>query len=149
MSQTAATPVLDREVRRARPLAAVGKCYLVGRRHMLFEMSDEQQLQIRDVYDETGFVNEQCYSLELFGVYTDLPTAKDEASRYENGFWMELPVGASLGNELKRYRPEGHPSSSSDSWYLETSPGLEFVERQVVVEFATVFSRVMQLASNS
>jgi hypothetical protein len=135
------------EARRVRPLAAVSQGYLVFRRHMLSEMTEEQQAKIREAYDGTGFVAEGCYSLEIFGFYTDLGMAECEA-RLQGGSWLEVPVNCSLPDELGRHRPEGHPGSISDEWYQKTNPGMEQVSRQDVLILGEILSRCIKLAES-
>jgi len=109
--------------RRAPVLAAVDEGYLVYRRRPLSEMSDEQKLRICEAYNQTGFVAENCYTFEVFGFYTDLSTAIEEAES-KHGSWMEVTVNHSLPNELGRYKPGGNPGSPSDEFFQRTNPGL-------------------------
>jgi hypothetical protein len=135
----------ERLERKAPCLAAVDKGYLVFRRHLLTEMSPECQQKIRETYDATGFVNESCYSFEIFGFYTDFTLARDVAAE-KKGSWMEVPVNSSLPDLLGRYRSQGNPGSDSEKWYEETNPGAEPVCRDSILELATIFSRCMHLA---
>ncbi len=145
---SSAAVALEEREHRARPLVAVGVGYLVFRRHLLCEMTPECQAKIREAYNDTGFVNEDCYSFEIFGFFTDFAIAEEIAAE-KKGQWLEVPMNSSLPNELGRYRPQGSPGSESEVWYQRTNPDAEVVCRTSIVELAKIFSRCMNLAKST
>lgn len=107
--------------RRLPALAAVEVGFLVGRRRPIDDLPPEKQEQIRQAYEETDFCSDTC--LEMFGFYTDLKAAEEQASLYPGGFVMSLPVNGSLPDELGRYGIQ-LSNSPNGRRLAETSPGL-------------------------
>ena len=107
--------------RRLPALAAVEVGYLVGRRKPIDDLPLEKQEQIRQAYQDTAFCSDTC--LEMFGFYTDLEAAEEEASLYPGGFVMSLPVNGKLPDELGRYGIQ-LSNSPNGKRLAETSPGL-------------------------
>jgi len=107
--------------RRIPSLAAVEVGYLVGRRRPIDDLPPEKQAQIRKAYEDTDFCSETC--LELFGFYTDLSAAQEQAARHPGGLVMSLPVNGSLPDELGRYGVQ-YSNSTNGKRLEETSPGL-------------------------
>jgi hypothetical protein len=109
-------------------------------------MTEEQQQKIREAYFETGFVAENCYSFEVFGFYSDLGTAIQEA-KDKQGSWMEVTVNSSLPKDLGVYLPHGNPGSKSEEFYERTSPGMEMVPRHDLICAALRMEGLCELAS--
>ncbi len=107
--------------RRLPALAAVEVGYLVGRRRPIDDLPLEKQEQIRRAYEDTDFCSDTC--LEMFGFYTDLCAAEEQAARYPGGYVMSLPVNGSLPDELGRYGIQ-LSNSPNGSRLASTSPGL-------------------------
>lgn len=107
--------------RRLPTLAAVEVGFLVGRRRPIDELSPEKQEQIRKAYEDTAFCSDTC--LEMFGFYTDLKAAEEQASLHPGGFVLSLPVNGSLPDELGRYGIQ-LSNSPNGKKLAETSPGL-------------------------
>lgn len=107
--------------RRLPALAAVEEGYLVGRRKPIDELPPEKQEQIRQAYDDTAFCSDTC--LELFGFFTDLKAAEEQAALYPGGFVMSLPVNGSLPDELGRYGIQ-LSNSPNGPRLAASSPGL-------------------------
>lgn len=116
-------PATARAERRLPSLAAVEIGYLVGRRKPLSELPLDKQAQIRQAYDETDFCSDTC--LELFGFFTDLEAAEEQAARYPGGLVMSLPVNGCLPDELGRYGIQ-LSNSPNGGRLAETSPGLMY-----------------------
>lgn len=108
--------------RRIPALAAVEVGFLVGRRKPISELPPEKQAQIRKAYEDTYFCSDTC--LELFGFFTDLEAAEEQAARHPGGFVMSLPVNGCRPDELGRYGTQLFPNSDNRRWYEETSPNL-------------------------
>ena len=107
--------------RRIPSLAAVEVGYLVGRRRPLDDLPPEKREQIRQAYEDTAFCSDTC--LELFGFYTDLSVAQEQAARYPGGLVMSLPVNGCLPDELGRYGVQ-YSNSANGRRLEETSPAL-------------------------
>lgn len=107
--------------RRLPVLAAVEVGYLVGRRRPIDELPPEKQEQIRQAFADTHFCSDTC--LEMFGFYTDLKAAEEQALLYPGGFVLSLPVNGSLPDELGRYGVQ-LSNSPNGRRLAETSPGL-------------------------
>lgn len=107
--------------RRLPALAVVEVGYLVGRRKPISDLPPEKQEQIRKAYDDTDFCSDTC--LEMFGFYTDLGAAEEQAARFPGGLVMSLPVNGCLPDDLGRYGIQ-LSNSPNGSRLASTSPGL-------------------------
>lgn len=107
--------------RRLPALAAVEVGYLVGRRRPIDDLPPEKQRQIRQAYEDTAFCSDTC--LEMFGFFTDLRSAEEQAARYPGGLVISLPVNGVLPDELGRYGIQ-LSNSPNGKRLAETSPGL-------------------------
>lgn len=99
-----------------REIEALDVLYYVGKRKPISELSEEQQVKVREAYADCHWSSD--YGIEAQGIYTTKELAEAACKEHgPNWFYHALPINSSLPDQTVFFRAHVFPGSDAREMY--------------------------------